>query len=1050
MPHCRTAVIGSLCLPTLFIAGLLCFCPLAHAQSTVPDVSSPVPASNANSPAVVTPLSPFANGVVISGPLRSFLRMAGISQKISPEEVLPFLARNVFTMGYQSGRPTEFLVLLERYTHQSRELAALAAPDGMIRIANCDGAEPLLHILGYRLRESCGQNNASLITSDSERAFLTIDSGFPLPQLEEALQKGAPFSYAFPTSRVPVLFTESDWTAASTENRKDTQDLIETLLRDPALAHLYSALARSDVETRTALQQSFGLRKLLPFAPILNFYGSQICIRSGHVIVPGGADAEAGWKDLVGASPDSPADFVARLLAKDKGWLAAYFDSLSRISQAQQAHFTEAKQLKRFYEAFRPREGTGGDAASHTFRPAPALLLLLTRLQWDATGAPYVPGNMDAWKEILRQKSSSKIVREWGNRAKGWDRPEQLVEAMFAFSRISTDDGPLQAYLTLCEIDRRRSQEKRLSPQTVVLLADKFVEFSNWYLVFSEFPDLNDESITRFLNVAEVVDKLPNHTLRGNTMGIFQANVGLWQILARQGQIPGNELNNSWQKVIDPFAKVASSPQLFDAGHKSLGGLLLAATGKPNRSQDELIDLLAGPHQESPEGQRIHQELADRIRLVLDGQRLVSIDTLSALGDGLHEMAGGAHVADRLIPLAGELREFEMPRPIFTSSERTQWAAGIYDNHHTEMQMRTDLTKVIKAPGSRDELEAARGQLAPFLRDTLVGLNYAYYEPPGAQILHSNPLFVRSHDFSGESVMGMEQLWQSSQLFGEGSPAGGGTHLVGSLAELPYVLAEVEQDFIVPQNVQALIWRELVPGLLTSATLPRWWNVSRSELHAVTLYQRSGEELLAASAHNADLRAKVMSILSDRMDPQRSSQMLEALRTGHMGEISPALMPADTFYLAAEFRRRFPGEGGPLGPASQELENLASQHPSEVGWERLSQDFGVPHPVLTRSYARELLNVKPFPAFEGQSNRLLAENWDSSNLYWARLADEMGYSPVMLHLLVPELTRRMVEKVFASDFEDWPALLRAMQETGDEFRQGKISFAPAVTVTSSR
>ena len=100
----------------------------------------------------------------------------------------------------------------------------------------------------------------------------------------------------------------------------------------------------------------------------------------------------------------------------------------------------------------------------------------------------------------------------------------------------------------------------------------------------------------------------------------------------------------------------------------------------------------------------------------------------------------------------------------------------------------------------------------------------------------------------------------------------------------------------------------------------------------------------------------------------------------------------------------------------------------------------MPHPILAQSYARELLNVKPFPAFMGYSSRLLAESWDSSNLYWARLADEMGYSPVMLNRLVPELTRRMVEKIFATDFEDWPAILRAMRETGEEFRQGKIAL----------
>src|SRR3989442_4389893 len=164
--------------------------------------------------------------------------------------------------------------------------------------------------------------------------------------------------------------------------------------------------------------------------------------------------------------------------------------------------------------------------------------------------------------------------------------------------------------------------------------------------------------------------------------------------------------------------------------------------------------------------------------------------------------------------------------------------------------MHTNLAKIIKSPSSSEQLAEARGQLAPFLRDTLVGLNYAYYEPPGAQILHHNPLFVRSHDFSGETVNGLERLWRAPQLFGAGSPAGGGAHMVGSLADLPYVLAEMEQDFIAPENVQALIWRELVPGLLTNAVLPRWWAVSRNEFHAITLYQHAGEELVTASAKN--------------------------------------------------------------------------------------------------------------------------------------------------------------------------------------------------------
>jgi hypothetical protein len=42
----------------------------------------------------------------------------------------------------------------------------------------------------------------------------------------------------------------------------------------------------------------------------------------------------------------------------------------------------------------------------------------------------------------------------------------------------------------------------------------------------------------------------------------------------------------------------------------------------------------------------------------------------------------------------------------------------------------------------------------------------------------------------------------------------------------------------------------------------------------------------------------------------------------------------------------------------------------------------------------------------------------------------------------------MTAKIFATDLEDWPALQRAMQEAGEEFRQGKIAPLPVATTTS--
>src|SRR5258708_33248240 len=124
-----------------------------------------------------------------------------------------------------------------------------------------------------------------------------------------------------PAPHVPVIYKEADWVALSTGERRWYATVIDLLLNNPALSRLYWALAKNDAETRLALQRSPGLRRLLPFAPVLDFYGSQICIRSGRVIVPGEARAEPGWKDLVGASPEPPGDFVTRLLQNADGWL---------------------------------------------------------------------------------------------------------------------------------------------------------------------------------------------------------------------------------------------------------------------------------------------------------------------------------------------------------------------------------------------------------------------------------------------------------------------------------------------------------------------------------------------------------------------------------------------------------------------------------------------------------------------------------------------------------------------------------------------------------
>lgn len=152
--------------PVLLSTGILCLlaCPLAAwAQANSSSQRKP----SRNSPGGSS-LSRAADGVVIPGPLRSFLRMAGISQKIPADEVLPLLSRNVFMQGYSQQKATEFLILLDRYVQQARELQILAGSNATINVTGCGDVGTLVQILGYRVVGNCQDKNLTLATSNPD------------------------------------------------------------------------------------------------------------------------------------------------------------------------------------------------------------------------------------------------------------------------------------------------------------------------------------------------------------------------------------------------------------------------------------------------------------------------------------------------------------------------------------------------------------------------------------------------------------------------------------------------------------------------------------------------------------------------------------------------------------------------------------------------------------------------------------------------------------------------------------------------------------------
>ena len=967
--------------------------------------------------------------IEIPGPLSSFARMAAVSQDVTAGDLLPVLARNVVTNGYQAStsgealEPTEYMKLLTRYVSQARELARLAGREQVINIESCESpqAADLLRILGYRMRGACG-GEVVLETVNATRAFLTIDSGFPLAELEQALRTNRAFAYEFKPTRAPVLYGPDYWLTA---REKQAGDFIDVFLGDPILCRFYLGLSKLDRETAEGLRKVAPAQRLRAFGHVLDFYGSLVEIRGGKVVVPGGERSAAMWAELVGVSPNQGGAFIERLISRDDGWLASFFDALARIDGPVRDYLTEPARMKRFYLAVRGRVTSPGPARP-VFRSNTDMMLLTNRLRLEPEGRAHIPGSLEVWKNLFVQHRQGRLDVRLTRLAPAWKEPDDVIEALFALCRKAVENEPLKIFMTLSDLNRGRAQP--LEAATVERLARDYRTFGSQYSIFAETPALRDQTIMQFLDTATAISRTGDMALRADVAGTMQALAGLWQIFCRQNSISAEEADQTLAGILSGFARIRNQRELFDAGRAGVR-LLLKATHSADSAapQDRLIELLAGG--DRPKESEWRNQLIEEMIRIFEAQRLLSLNVLFELADHLESLTRGEKLNVALVNrLAARISEIQLPRTSLTSAEKNAFAVGYWTDRHLEAQRKLNLrTAIERAASDAERLRDLRGLLAPFLRDSLVGLNYVHYAPPGAQLMLANPLFVRSHDFLG--MQGSSHTWRQAEVLGTGWPSSGGGRLMGSLSGLPYALAEAEQNFMVPTREQALIWGDLVPQMILSAKIPRWWNVTPGQMHWVGLHMRFAETLLAEAALDGRRREEVAAILERRSEPARIRQVAALLEQGEARAALEKITPVELFVLAAESLRH-----RATGWLPEEIRRLEKEDPQQVNYAAVSRAFGTPKPTLTSSYRPELLLLRTFPTLMGYSSRIMAEGWESPLLYWASLADALHVPPARLNVLIPELTQKTVERIFATHLEDWPALLRSLRLVGEDLR----------------
>ena len=104
---------------------------------------------------------------------------------------------------------------------------------------------------------------------------------------------------------------------------------------------------------------------------------------------------------------------------------------------------------------------------------------------------------------------------------------------------------------------------------------------------------------------------------------------------------------------------------------------------------------------------------------------------LFAIADGLDAVARGEKGNPAVVAkAAARIAEVQLPHASLSAVEKNSFTYGYWSEKHIEAERKMNLkAELDHAAGDGKRLADIRGNLAPLLRDSLVGLNYAYYAP---------------------------------------------------------------------------------------------------------------------------------------------------------------------------------------------------------------------------------------------------------------------------------------------------------------------------------
>ena len=178
--------------------------------------------------------------------------------------------------------------------------------------------------------------------------------------------------------------------------------------------------------------------------------------------------------------------------------------------------------------------------------------------------------------------------------------------------------------------------------------------------------------------------------------------------------------------------------------------------------------------------------------------------------------------------------------------------------------------------------------------------------------------------------------------------------------------------------------------------------------------------------------------------PARTALIGRLLAAGDVKDAVDRVTPSELFSLARELAAERNADDSSCLAA--EIRQLAADSPAEVNYAAISRAFGTPKPTLANSYRAGAAQPAHLPDADGLlqphhggelgiQHAVLGGAGRRAEPF-ARRSSTCGF---------PSGPSKLVEQIFASHLEDWPAVLKSLRSVGDDVRAHSRAAAAADT-----